>query len=85
MLCIVWNLVLTLGEREHHCRVHFPIQILSSPWDSRGNWGSEARSTLQPIERQPRLKPGQLETRVVRRAGAHKVPGAGTKASSPTG
>lgn len=39
----------------------------------------------QPIERQARLKPGQLETRVVPRAGAHKVPGAGTKATSPTG
>lgn len=39
----------------------------------------------QPIERQARLKPGLLETRVVPRAGAHEVPGAGTKETSTAG
>lgn len=33
----------------------------------------------QPTERQSEVKPGLLETRVVPRAGAHKVPGLGPR------
>lgn len=61
------------------------LGLLSSPLGQSRKLRLRRGSMTQPIERQARLKPGLLETRVVPRAGAHKVPGAGTKETSTTG